>query len=84
MIERFTAPDNPPWKALTASSQEVYRRRFDWLRERYGTIPLATFDAKALRRIRDQLKDKPSVGNSVICKLGQLWRWAVEHTDLDY
>jgi integrase len=83
VIERYMAPDNPAWSDLEPTTQEVYRRRFDWLRERYGSVSLAVFTARDMRRIRDQLKDKPTVANAVVDKFGQLWRWAVEHADLE-
>lgn len=82
VIEQFTAPGALPWSNLKPSSQEVYRRIFDWLRENFGDIPVASFDKQMLRRIRDQRKDNPTVANRTVDKFGQLWDWAEEFADL--
>jgi integrase len=82
VIEAFTAPSNPDWSKLEPSTQAVYRRHFDWLREKFGDILLAAFDKQMIRHIRDLRKEHPSVANMTVDKIGQLWAWAEEYGGL--
>lgn len=82
VIQQFCAPTNTAWSKLGRSTQEVYRRHFDWLRENYGDILLAAFDKAMVRRIRDLRKEYPSTANMTVDKIGQLWAWAEEYAGL--
>jgi integrase len=82
VIQKFCAPDNAEWTKLESSTQAVYRRHFDWLREHFGDVLLASFDKPMIRRIRDVRKEHPSVANMTVDKIGQLWAWAEEYADL--
>jgi integrase len=62
--------------------QAAYRRHFDWLREHYGDLLLASFDKQIIRRIRDLRKEDPSLGNMTVDKIGQLWAWAEEYAGM--
>jgi integrase len=78
VITKFCAFDNPAWTKLKPSTQAVYRRHFDWLRENFGDVLLCAFDKQLIRRIRDLRKADPSVANMSVDKIGQLWAWAEE------
>jgi integrase len=82
VIEAFTALTNPDWTKLESSTQAVYRRHFDWLREKFGDILLAAFDKQMIRHVRDLRKEHPSVANMTVDKIGQLWAWAEEYGGL--
>jgi hypothetical protein len=79
VIQQFCADDNAAWNKLEPATQVVYRRHFDWLRQHYGDLLLASFDKHMIRRIRDLRKDHPSVANMTVDKIGQLWAWAEEY-----
>jgi integrase len=79
VIQQFCADENAKWTVLEPATQAVYRRHFDWLREHYGDLLLASFDKQMIRRIRDLRKDHPSVANMTVDKIGQLWAWAEEY-----
>jgi integrase len=79
VIQQYCAKTNTAWTELSAATQAIYRRHFDWLREHYGDLLLASFDKQMIRRIRDLRKDHPSVANMTVDKLGQLWTWAEEY-----
>jgi integrase len=85
VIEQFCREENKttsPWFGLKPSTQAVYRRHFDWLREHYGDLLLASFDKELIRRIRNLRKANPSVANVTVDKIGQLWTWADEYADI--
>jgi integrase len=75
--------DSADWKALKPSTHEIYNRRLDWLRQRYGKADLATFTEKGVRRIRNKLREHPSVADAVVDMIGRLWRFAKEHLEMD-
>jgi integrase len=84
VIQQFCAEENKttsPWVELKPSTQVVYRRHFDWLREHYGDLLLASFDKELIRRIRNLRKANPSVANMTVDKIGQLWAWADEYAN---
>jgi integrase len=82
VISEYKKPDNRAWTKLSESSQVVYNRHFDWLRQNYGDVLLAAFDQDMVRAIRNERKDSPSAANMTVDKLGQLWNWAKEHCEL--
>jgi len=67
------------WKKCKPSTQEVYNRRFDWLRERYGQADFRSFTEDGVRKIRNKLREHPSVADAVVDKIGMLWAFAKEH-----
>lgn len=71
------------WKAAKPSTKEIYNRRFDWLQQRYGAAEFASFTEKGVRRIRNKLKEHPSVADATVDMIGRLWRYAKEHLDMD-
>lgn len=82
VIVKFCSADNPKWTKLKPSTQEVYRRHFDWLRENFGEFLFAAFDKQMVRQIRDMRKADPSVANMTVDKVGQLWAWAEEYAGI--
>jgi integrase len=70
------------WQKLKPATHEIYNRRLDWLRERYGKAEMATFSERGVRRIRNKLKEHPSVADAVVDMIGRLWRFAKEHLDM--
>jgi integrase len=75
--------DGDDWKRLKPATHEIYNRRLDWLRQRYGKVDLATFTERGVRRIRNKLREHPSVADAVVDMIGRLWRFAKEHLDMD-
>jgi integrase len=75
--------ESDDWKKLKASSKEIYNRRLDYLCERYGAAELKSFTERGVRRIRNRLKEHPSVADAVVDMVGRLWRFAKEHLDMD-
>jgi len=83
VIEQYTSDNNRDWTKLAESSKAVYRRHFDWLREKYGDLYLAAFDRDMVKAIRNERKAQgPSIANMTVDKLGQLWNWADENCNL--
>jgi integrase len=74
--------ESADWQKLKQSSKEIYNRRLDWLRERYGKADLSTFTERGVRRIRNKLAEHPSVADAVVDMIGRLWRFAKEHLDM--
>jgi integrase len=75
--------DSEFWKRLKPSTQDIYNRRLDWLRERFGAADFASFNEKGVRKIRNKLKENPSVADAVVDFIGRLWRFAKEHCEMD-
>jgi len=71
------------WKALADSTKEVYNRRFDWLVEHYGIGDIKDLAEKHVRIIRNSFKDRPTVADAVVEKIGMLWGFAKEHLGMD-
>src|SRR6266852_3989662 len=65
VVEKYKA-ESPQWAKLKAVSREIYNRRLDYLQSKYGRADLATFTEKGVRRIRNNLKDRPSVADSTV------------------
>lgn len=78
VIRKYRSKDNAAWMNLTDGSKEVYSREFDWLDERFGRGDLAMLTETHVRKMRDQLKDKPSVADHTVDKIGMLWSFAKE------
>src|SRR5215475_7592134 len=67
----------------SAGELMVYRRHFDWLRDKYGDLYMAAFDRDMVKAIRNERKAQgPSIANMTVDKLGQLWNWADENCNL--
>lgn len=73
--------ESADWKKTKPSTKEVYDRRFDWLSERYGAAQFSSFTEKGVRKIRNKLKEHPSVADATVDMIGRLWRFAKEHID---
>jgi integrase len=71
------------YQKLKPSTKEVYERLFLWLRDRYGNADFSTIKEKHVRAIRNQLKDRPSVADHMVDKIGMLWGFAKEHLGMD-
>jgi integrase len=82
VVKRYKA-ESAEWKKLKPSSKEIYNRRLDYLQSRYGAADLATFTEKGVRRIRNNLKDRPSVADATVDMIGRLWRYSKEHLDME-
>jgi integrase len=82
VVEKYKA-ESAEWKKLKPSSKEIYNRRLDYLQSRYGAADLATFTEKGVRRIRNNLKDRPSVADATVDMIGRLWRYSKEHLDME-
>jgi integrase len=81
LIDRYK--ETAVWKALAPSSREVYGRLFDWLKENYGTGDIRTLKEKHVRTMRNALKDRPSVADHTVSKVGTLWKFAKEELELE-
>jgi hypothetical protein len=73
------------WEGLSDSTRDVYNRRFDWLRENYGGELLAAFDRRIIKRIRNlpEFRERTSVADAIVDRIGALWNFADEYTDLE-
>lgn len=56
-------------------------RRFKRLEDNLGTEPIAALDRDQVREIRDMpcFRDKPSVADAIVERIGTLWDFAGEH-----
>jgi integrase len=82
VVEKYKA-ESAEWKKLKPSSKEIYNRRLDYLQSRYGGADLGTFTERGVRRIRNNLKDRPSVADATVDMIGRLWRYAKEHLEME-
>jgi len=64
--------------ALDPGTQAWRRRHLDALARDHGDKPVAMLESKHVRRLRDELKEKPTVANKRLKALRALFRWAVE------
>jgi integrase len=82
VIEQYKKSDL--WtKELRGSTKEVYDRHFDWLRKRCGAGDLRTLTERHVRAMRNELKDRTTVADAVVGKIGMLWSFAKEHLGMD-
>jgi replicative DNA helicase len=82
VVDQYKA-ESADWKKLKPASREIYNRRLDYLQSRYGAADLSTFTERGVRRIRNNLKDRPSVADATVDMIGRLWRFAKEHLDME-
>jgi hypothetical protein len=61
VITQYEASDE--FKNTAASTKDVYRRIFDWLRRNYGSGVFETLREEHVRSIRNKLKDRPSAAD---------------------
>lgn len=80
VIEQYEASDH--YKSRKPATQVKYSRTFDWLKANCGRFILNTMREEHVRKIRNALRDNKSVADAAVKKIGMLWRWAKEHTDL--
>jgi hypothetical protein len=69
-VEKYKA-ESPQWAKTKPVTTEIYNRRLDYLQSKYGRADLATFTEKGVRRIRNNLKDRPSVADATVDMIGQ-------------
>lgn len=81
VIARYRSADNPLWTTLSDGTKDIYNRTFDWLDEQYGRGLFSSIEERHVRRIRTELKDRPTVADRAVDKIGTLWRFAKEHID---
>lgn len=82
VVDRYKA-ESAQWKKLKPASKEIYNRRLDYLQGKYGRADLATFTEKGVRKIRNNLKDRPSVADATVDMIGRLWLFAKEHLGME-
>ncbi|MCZ8100598.1 MAG: tyrosine-type recombinase/integrase [Burkholderiales bacterium] len=70
--------DSSAFKALDFSTQGWRKTHLDRVCEKHGDKPYRLIDAKGVRMLRDEVKDKPSVANKRLKALRALFKWAVE------
>jgi hypothetical protein len=80
VITQYEVSDE--FKDTAPSTNEVYRRMFDWLRQNYGSGLPETLREQHVRSIRNKLKDPPSVADHIVDKIGMLWGFAKEHLEM--
>jgi integrase len=73
------------WNKLAETSREVYLRHLDWLTDNFGGELLASFDRRIIKRIRNlpEFKNKTSVADAIIDRLGALWNFADADLDIE-
>lgn len=81
VIEQFLASEE--FTKTAEGTQEVYRRRLDWLKANWGQGDLSTLKEKHVRQMRIALKATPTVANRIIYFVGRLWRFAKEELQMD-
>jgi integrase len=79
VIARYRSADNALWTVLSDGTKDVYNRTFDWLDENWGRVTLSTLAERHVRRIRDELKERPTVADRAVDKIGMLWGFAKEY-----
>jgi integrase/recombinase XerD len=63
---------------LDPSTQAWQRRALDRISERHADKPVAMMQQKHVRKLRDELRDKPGASKNRLKALRALFRWAVE------
>jgi site-specific recombinase XerD len=69
------------FKALDKSTQSWRRRALDAVCERHGEKPVALMQAKHVRKLRDELADRPGAARNRLKALRALFRWATEEDE---
>jgi integrase len=80
VIGEFKA-NSQQWQKIKPATRLIYDRHFAYLAEHYGVAEFASFDESGVRAIRNKLRDRPSVADNIVDKIGMLWRYAKEHID---
>jgi integrase len=83
VVGEFKASEK--WNKLAETSREVYLRHLDWLTDNFGGELLASFDRRIIKRIRNlpEFKNKTSVADAIIDRLGALWNFADADLDIE-
>jgi integrase len=81
VIDRYFASDGFT-KELKPSTRLVYERILGWLREKYGRAEFASLKEHNVRKIRNELRERPSVADRTVDKIGMLWRFAKEDLEI--
>jgi integrase/recombinase XerD len=67
-----------PFKTLDPSTQAWRRRALDRICAKYGDEPIAGMEPKHVRRLRDELANKPGASRNRLKALKALFHWAGE------
>lgn len=78
VIAQYRSPTNALGTVLSDGTKDVYNRTFDWLDENWGRVLFSTLAERHVRKIRDELKDRPTVADRAVDKIGMLWGYAKE------
>ena len=71
------------FKRLDTRTQRVRRGILDRLCERDGSKPFKLLEARHVRKMRDEIADRPEAANALVKALRQLYGYAVEYELVD-
>ena len=74
---RPISPDRD-FRQRKPSTQETYRRVLEQLQQRQGNKPVKFIRRRHIRKLRDELADKPAAANTVVRMLKVILSFAVE------
>jgi integrase/recombinase XerD len=69
------------FKGLDPSTQEWRRHALDLICEKHGDKPICSLQPKHIRRLRDEVAQRPATSKKRIKALRALFRWAVEEDE---
>ncbi len=69
------------FRGLDAGTQAWRRHHLDLLAQEHGSKPVSMLEPKHVRRLRDELRNKPVVANKRLKALRALFAWAVEEEE---
>lgn len=72
------------FRRLDVSTQSWRRRALDSISIKHGSKPVRLMQARHVRRIRDELIDKPAAGNQRLKALKALFSWAIEEDEAQH
>lgn len=75
---------SPEWKALDASTQAWRTRSLDRIAAEYPGALVRDLDTARVRKLRNELADKPGAANNRLKALKALFSWAVENEQADH
>jgi integrase/recombinase XerD len=82
VCQRYYA--SPTYKMLDKSTQTWRQRALENICHRDGDKPIALMRPKHIRKLRDELIDKPGAARTRLKALKALFRWAVEADEVSY
>jgi integrase/recombinase XerD len=72
------------FKSLDGSTQSWRRRALDLVCERHGNKPVTLMQGKHVRKLRDELADRPGAARNRLKALRALFRWAIEADEVPH